>query len=418
MVVELLLSLGQAAAPTQAADSALRDALRPHRHPIGLDPSWRLTGTGGDLVLREGAAAQFVLVGEEHGVAEIPVLTAALARALAPAGYRHFAIEIGAELATRLNQLAMGPGAESRLAQFSRDHFPGVPFYALREEASLLAVTVAAMGSRPDVLWGLDYDIVGDRWAMRRLREIAPNPGARAAADAAIRLADSLVDRALARKNPGLIMMFGGSDSVFRALRDAYRPGAGSEADRHLSLMQETLAINQLWIAGRALASNERRGRLMKAQLAGYLNRAVPRDSLPRVLFKFGASHMMRGRTLTNIFDVGGTAAELAELHGGRTFHLLVVGGPGSRHAQVDPTTFLYREMPGDLSSGSLAALGPLATELLPEGWTLFDLRPLRPGADRLTQDARLTQIIFGFDAVAILAGSGPSHSLVTGRHP
>ncbi|MGE0551787.1 MAG: hypothetical protein AB7R55_00020 [Gemmatimonadales bacterium] len=406
MIHLTLLALALAQAP--ASDSALRAELRANRHPLALgEASLQLSGSGGDLLVAEGKAAQFFLVGEEHGVAEIPLLTAALVRALAPAGYGRLGIEIGWALADTVNTLVAGPGGEARLAAFSGRHRPGVPFYHLRGEARLLAVAVEAMGGGRDVLWGLDYDIIADRWWLARLRDLAPTPAARAAATRAIAMTDSLLAAALDQKNPGLIQMFGGSDSLFRALREAYRPAPGSDVDRMLAFMSETLAINRLFMTGEGYESNDRRGRLMKTELARYLA-TVPGDTLPRAIFKFGASHMMRGRTYTNIFDVGGTLSELAELRGHRSFHLLVMGGAGSDHAQIDPTTFTYRPVPTELSNQQ-HALAPMVAEALPDGWTLFDLRPLRRRLAQLTRHPRLTQVIFGFDALAILTGSRPA---------
>ena len=364
----------------------------------------------GVLLLRETSAAQFVLIGEEHGVAEVPKLVAAVVRHGAAQGYRFFGIEVGAQMARELNQMALSPDITKRVDQFTRDRPPGIPFVTLREEAELLGAAVAAMGNRPDVLWGLDYDIVADRWLLPRLRESSATPAARRALDDAIALSDTLLARALRERNPGLAMMFGGSDSVFTALRAALAPADGSEADEALALMEETLAINQLFVSRRGLESNERRGRLMKRQLARALAGSRMEGSLPRAVFKFGASHMMRGRTLTNIFDMGNTLAELAALEGRSSFHVFVLGGPGSQHAQMDPTVFQYKPAPGDLDR--IPALATVAAESPADQWTLFDVRQLRARARSLTSDPAVLQILFGFDVVVILGGSTPSTSL------
>jgi hypothetical protein len=402
--------LAQVAAAAPPPDTALRAALRAARHVVTLDAAGRLGGAGGELLLRETSAAQFVLIGEEHGVAEVPKLVAAVVRHGAAQGYRYLGIEVGAQMAGELNRMALSPDITKRVDQFTRDRPPGIPFFTLREEAELLGAAVAAMGNRPDVLWGLDYDVVADRWLLPRLRESAATPAARRALDDAIALSDTLLARALREKNPGLAMMFGGTDSVFTALRAALAPAEASEADEALALMEETLAINQLFVSRRGLESNERRGRLMKRQLARALTGARMEGALPKAVFKFGASHMMRGRTLTDIFDVGNTLAELADLEGRSSFHVFVLGGPGSQHAQMDPTVFKYKPAPGDLDR--IPALAALAAESPPGQWTLFDVRQLRARARSLTTDSAVLQILFGFDVVVILGGSTPSTSL------
>jgi hypothetical protein len=409
MPLFLALALLQAAAPP--GDSALRAALREARLPVRPTADGRLGGPGGALLAREVAAAQFLLVGEEHGVDAIPGVVAALLREAAPHGYRYFGIEVGWQVARELNRLALTPDVAAGVAAFGRAHPPGVPFFNLRQEAELLGDAVALLGGSPDVLWGLDYDIMADRWLLPRLRAAAPAPAARTAVDRAVAHADSLFARALATRNPGAVMMFGGTDSVFRALRLALTPAPGSEADHALWLMEETLAINRLWVTGRTLESNARRGRLMKRQLARALAAARPAGApLPRAAFKFGASHMMRGLSFTGIYDVGTTLAELAALEGGDSFHLWVLGGPGSRRAQVDPTVFRYGPVTGELDR--TPALAALRAEAPADGWTLFDLRPLRPRARQLLNDPALVRIVFGFDAVLVLGGSGPATPL------
>lgn len=409
-MVVLMLAVALQAQVAQGVDSALQAAIRAGRHRVTLADG-RLGGPGGELLRREVAGAQFVLVGEEHGVAEIPAVVGALVRDAAGAGYRHFGIEVGAQLAREMNRMAMGPGAVDRIAAFCREHPPGIPFYALREEAELAAAAVAAMGNRPDVLWGLDYDIIADRWLLPGLRAAVPTAEGRAAVDAVIADADQRYARAMEQKDPRLIMMFGGPDSTFPALRRAVGPAPGSEADLMLELLEETLAINRLFLTGRNYESNDRRGRFTKRQLGRALAAARAGGELPRAIFKFGASHMMRGQTFTNIFDVGGTLAELAALEGRPTFHLWVTGGPGSRRAQVDPTVFKYVPVPGDLDR--TASLAPLRAEAPAGEWTLFDLRPLRSRARELRLAPALSQVVFGFDVVLILGGSSPSTPLV-----
>lgn len=415
-----LILLSAAAAPLAAqqagADSTLRQALLAHRHLLTLEGG-RLTGPGGELLLAAGRQAQFTLIGEEHGVAEIPALTSALFRALAPHGYRHLAIETGDALAAALDSVARQPRPLEALEGFFERHWPGAPFFILRQEAQLLADAVAASPVRP-ALWGLDYDIMADRYALARLQTLASTEAERAAAGQLRALADSLLRRAMAERNPGLIMMFGGPPEPVQALRAAFAPPPGSPADRIIRELEQTLVINGHWMAGQGYLSNEARARWNKEQLGRMLREATAADgTLPRVMFKFGAYHMMRGRTGTDVYDIGSLASELADAQGGRTLHLYVVGGPGSQHAAMDPTVLQYRPAPGDL--GSAAWARPLAELADPAHWTVFDLRPLRPllAARRLGPvPEQLARTIWAFDMMIILSGSTPSTMLPVER--
>jgi hypothetical protein len=316
-------------------------------------------------------------------------------------------------MAAELNRRVLADTTGAAFLAFQRDYFPGAPFYRWREDAALLRTAVAAAGGGGGVLWGLDYDIVGDRYALRRLRDIAPNAAARAAAESAIARADSALAQALATQNPGLLMMFGGADDWYAPLRQAYAPEAGSEADRIIHLLQETREINGYWGRGQGYQSNYARAQLNKRQFMRHLREATERDGqMPRVMMKFGASHMVRGRTFTQVFDLGTLASEIADVHGGRSFGVLMLGGAGTLHAMIDPRAFTTAEAPVDMATEAWAK--PFFDAADPQRWTVFDLRPIRAGIPRLgTLPDEMLQVLYGFDAVVVLSGSGPQHDLL-----
>lgn len=316
-------------------DGPLRRALAANRYTVELVDG-RLRGPGGELLLEAGRAAQFFLLGEEHGVAETPLVAAALFRDLAAEGYGHLAIETGDGLAARLEEAARQPRPLEALARFYADHWPGAPFFTRRTEAELLVTAVRAVEGM-GVLWGLDYDIIADRHALARLRELAATGAERRSVERAIQAADSAFERAMTEGNPGHVMMFGGPAGVLDSLAGAFDPEPGSEAHGIISLLRETRAINQHWLDGETWQSNRRRAQWSKRQLGRFWFEAWDRSGEPpRVLMKFGSNHMMKGRTPTGVFDIGTVAASIADALGRPSFHLLVVGGPGTLRAQLD----------------------------------------------------------------------------------
>lgn len=404
--------LAVAALATGARDAHAQDSLtamlRRNAHPMQAAADGTLSGPGAELLLEAGRDAQFFLIGEEHGVAEIPLVAAGLFRELVPHGYRHLAIETGDAMAAELNRRILADSTGAAFLAFQRDYFPGAPFYRWREDATLLRTAVRDAGGGDDVLWGLDYDIVGDRYALRRLRDLAPTPAARAQAERVIAIADSALAQALATQNPGLLMMFGGRDDVYAPLLQAYAPQPGSEADRIIRLLRETREINAYWGNNQGWMSNHVRAQLNKRQFMRYLREATARDGrMPRVMMKFGSSHMVRGRSFTNVFDLGTLASEIADVHGGRSFGVLMLGGAGTTHAVIDPRAFTTVPAPVETDGW----VKPFYDAADPLRWTVFDLRPLRPRIPRLgTLPDDLLKVLYGFDAVVILSGSGPQH--------
>lgn len=415
-----LLLLAGTGALGQEAEDPLAAALRDHAYTFELRDG-RLEGEGGELLLREGRGARFFLIGEEHGVAEIPAITSALFRALAPAGYRHLAIEVGDGLAERLEAAVQGPDPLAGLVAFYSDHWPGAPFYVLRTEAELLADAVAAVresgGGPPGtvpILWGLDYDIMADRHALGRLAELATTPAQTRAVERTQARADSALDRALVEGNPGHFAMFGAPPEWFSELRSAFDAAPGTEADRILDQLESTLAINRLFVSGQGWRSNQRRAGWNKRQLGRFWDRAVRGgDEAPRVMFKFGATHVMRGRTFTEVYDLGSVASSLADVRGETSFHVMMIGGPGTRHAVMDPTVLEYVPAPVGIAGADWAAA--FVAQADPESWTLYDLRPLRPlaAAGRLGSLAEgAEKVIHGYDALVVLSGSTPNEAL------
>jgi hypothetical protein len=104
----LLPAVAQAASPPSPSSSPSREELISKAAAGGrmrLDyQRGRFSGPAWDWLLAQGRAAQFFLLGEEHGIAENPKLAAQLFAALVPSGYSKVAIEISAPMAGELDR--------------------------------------------------------------------------------------------------------------------------------------------------------------------------------------------------------------------------------------------------------------------------------------------------------------------------
>lgn len=370
------------------------------------------SGPGWERLVEEGKQSRFFLVGEEHGVAEIPAVVRELFRTLRPAGYQHLAIEISPPMATVLDDVAKGADGLQKLSRFFQENPPGVAFFTLKEEAELLVAARAAVQGKEPVLWGLDYEISADRHLLDGVRKRAPEGPAKAAAEKLYQQSAAAWKTVSETKNPAAFFSFANSPDVLKELRQAW-PNPDPESARALDVIEETLAINQMFVTGRNWESNDRRARLNRDNFLRHWNTVRGQGTPPRVMFKFGASHMIRGRNVTEVFDIGNLASEMAAAEGSQAFHLLVVGGAGTQHAVFNPMELRYVPAPVDLAEEE--GLQPIVAQALPEGFTLIDLRALRPllsVARTKTADPELMRIVHGFDAILILTGSGPSQGL------
>ena len=400
-----------------AQDTALTRLLVANRHGLRI-AGGRLDGPGGRLLVKEGKGARFFLVGEEHGVAETPAVVQALLGELRPAGYNTFAIEVSPLQGQRLDSLTRRPRMLANLDTLLSSWLTTIPFYTLAEERALLTSAMESQGRLPPMrIWGLDYDISADRLFLRELERLAPLSG-RAAVVRARELADSGFATLSTKQNPSQLFAWSAPDSVFTALRAALGPRPSPRARAIVDVFERTARINRLFLSGRVYESNLMRSAFLRENFSNALAVTERRGERPRVLFKFGGSHMMRGWNYTHTLDIGTAATIVAESRGERSFNVLILGGAASKTARMNIVKLQYEP------TGSAEALAPNVAWLLPavpdSGWSLFDMRPvrteyLRRRAQQLTpiQD----RFLHAYDAIVVLTGSTPGTPLpITAR--
>ena len=375
------LALAASAAPARPApvDSTTAAALlRANALPLRLAGD-SLTGAGAARLVAEAAASRFTLIGEDHGIAEMPRLCAALFRRLHPLGYRHAAIEIGPLTARIVSRLALAPDPAVAFAAFDAAHPWAWPFVNWREEAAWVTTVVRTAHGSPDALWGLDQEFLeSPRIHLERLRALARTPGAQALVDSCLAAARAGYEASTARQDLQRIWLLAANDTTFDRLARAFPAGEGR---RIVDGLRRSSAIYRRYFGGDVYGNNLDRSRLLKRHLGGYLQAAAAAgERAPRALFKFGATHGMRGRTLVDTYDIGSTLHELAELEGGTAFNVCVQVERGTQNAYRP-----YGAAPADTAAAIdasryelwSAAIGQAVDDSAGD-WQLVDLRPLR----------------------------------------
>ncbi|WP_395644908.1 hypothetical protein [Terricaulis sp.] len=394
----------QQAPPPPLADRITARASE-HRHRLAYDGE-RFSGPAWDLLVSEGRASRHFCIGEEHGIAENPKLAARLFAALAPSGYNHACVEISPPMAAELDRAARG-GVEGLRTLFA-DPGANVAFFGMREEAEWLASVRSTVRGRSQAIWGLDYEVGGDRRIIARLKAKRKPAGAAAAMQVLEDASAASWAQYAQTHNPQFIFSFSGDPALAAAVRAAW-PNADAEASLMLETLEETLAINRLWTSGQGWASNQRRAQFNRRNV----RRLLHAEPDAKVMFKFGSSHMVRGLSHTQVLDIGTAVSEMAEDRGEKTFHVFVLPGAGRQVAQFNPAEWRYNPS----SAGTYEDIGmtPLLSAAYPDAFTLIDLRPIRPlvfGARHKALDADLVRVVHGFDALLVLSGSTPSSNL------
>lgn len=392
--------------PTSAPESITQRIIKraqENLHPIAFDGKG-FSGAGWDMLVSEGRSSEFFLLGEEHGIAEIPVLTGELFEALRPAGYDKLAIEISAPIADELDDAAKN--GTHGLRNYFAKYPPGPAFYFWRSEAELLAKARGLVPNDEQAIWGLDYEVIGDRQLIERLRARAPS-SAKAALAALDKASLDGWARWKAEKNPEFLPTFSLKPELIHAITAAWK-SPDRQSAVILDVLAETLEINLLQQTT-GWGSNKRRADFNRKSLIRLLSRSKA-SRPPKILFKFGSTHTMRGVTWTGVFDIGSLAAEVASLRGGKSFHLLVGGGEKSTHGVLDATDMSVKTQPVDMI-GEEFGMAFLLDVMPKTGLGLLDLRPLRrlaSSAERLKElnNPEAVRVIHAYDMMLVWNGS------------
>ncbi len=371
----LLLLIG---ASTFAQDSLLTEKLKLHTHTFNFE-NGQLTGEGFEFFKKEASESPFFLIGEDHGIAEIPLFTAALFRAFKPLGFRYFATETGPYTADLLQQMAAQSDWKTRFEKHFETYPWSIPFYGLWEECEILQAVVGGQKTDDLLLWGLDQEFAASpRMLLKKLHKEAKTEASKAVAKEYYEMAERTFKESFESKNPAKAFMAVVQPNDFAKLKLSFE-GQPLALDL-IREMEESIHIYQLWFTGGGYESNCLRAEMMKRHFTNYYDVAKSDGQVPKIMFKFGANHIYRGSNGLNVFDIGNFVSELASREGTHSFHLYAVGRKGTKNAytpfsqsdadkaaEYDATRYLDRI---DFSS---------ALEAVPENeWAVVDLRPIR----------------------------------------
>jgi hypothetical protein len=397
---------------TGAQDTAFVRVLKAHSAPFSVEQG-RMRGAGGDSLAQVARQHQFILVGEDHGIREVPEFVTALWNAARPAGYSHLAVEIGPVTGTRLESMLRTPDPMTAVDQFlGRYTAFTLPFFFWKEESQMLVDAMKSMPGKRDVIWGIDQEfMIAPTYLLERLAQIGTTPSARALASQ-LAEASARGDKAMITQgNPGATWMVTTTDADMARLRAAFNAAPGSEAARIIDELSVSRDIYGKYNKGLGYESNQQRANLMRQHfLTAYRAAQARGERLPRAIVKLGANHVFRGPSITNSYEMGSFLPELAQMNGTESFGILLVVAKGTWNA--------YRPF-GSKEEDKTKAYDPLTTDeytvfdlksvLDATGdstWTYVDLRPVRAaaGTRKFRQlDPRARRLLNSFDAVVVV---------------
>lgn len=369
----------------------------------------KLTGPGADLLRTELTQAQFILWGEDHGMADSPILLRALAREARPLGFRYHVTETG-PISVRLVDEALAHRGLPALHALVHQNPLALPFLSLKEDAELASDFTGVDSKGTPFLWGVDQEFIGSPSIhLQRLVVLAPNESARAAAH---KLLEEEID-AVARGAQDKFFLSRFHDVDFDALAAQFNDKA--EAQTIIAELRESASVYQAWMSGHNYENNARRARLLAKNFLGVYKTAA--DSEPKVIFKMGVEHVALGTTNNNTVDLGSLATSIARLNGKSALRIAFIPAGGKNLAFApkpgNPTSVENYESPEAKELFAAIAFDPAT--LPKNGWSVIPLEPVRQaldtkGIDALKPFARF--IVLGFDYLVTTPDAKPATSL------
>jgi hypothetical protein len=392
---------------TRAQNAEFADVLKKNRGVISVQDG-KLGGPSAEVLRTALAEAQFVALGEDHGIRQIPEFAAALCAELRPHGFHYMGLEIGTYVAPDLEKMARSADGRKQLAEFEKKYPETIAFYNWQEEFRMLEECESAASPGHMTIWGLDQELMGATGFLAD-RILATNPGPEAKAAVETLLEETSEAQAAAAKsgNPGDLFMMKAKQEELDHLRDLLKKQGKPEAQKLFDAFLVSREIYQKNMTGDYYQSNRQRALVMKKNFSEpFAASSQSNGVLPKVFFKFGAYHMFRGINPLHSSELGNLISEAAEANQFKSVHILIAGVKGQQLHFVGigkPAEAAPLDLAGDKDSPFLF-FKPLFDALVENSWTLYDLRALRDGFSKYGKiDPELERVIFGYDFVVFI---------------
>jgi hypothetical protein len=415
--VVILMTVGLRSGPPLSAQPAPQS--RPAERFLAklLENRYALSARGGQLseagaqILRSAIAqSRFVLLGEEHGIAQTPELMAAVCKAAGPQPFHTMAVEEGPLVAAELEGWARRPDGLAQLTAFEKTFPYSINVYKAREEFDMLQQCTRA-GESEFHIWGLNQEGLNAGGVILS-RVLATHLGsqAHAAMQRLLRKNDEGYRKALQSDSIFDFFMIAADDKELADGAALLQSDGSPDARTLFASLVESHQINRAPPA--AYPNARRRERLMKTLFAANYARAERAAAgPPKVLLKFGAFHVYRGLNPVHGSGIGNYVAEFAEAHGVQSLHIYLMPVKGSQPIWPRVSQPAQLRSFNHVDEARYRYLQPVFANLLTSEWTMFDLRPLRqeaaaPGG---AIEAELATLVFGYDMLIVVPEGTPS---------
>lgn len=401
--------------PTRSPSQTLSDALVAARYSLNINSSG-FSGTGAQVLTQALDGAQFVAIGEDHLTREVPRFAAAVCDEMAPRGLGAMALETSPAAAQFVESTFGASDRVARMADLERMFPDSIAFLSDRQENDLAEHCAEAAKGNGFHLWGLDQEFLGSAgWILQRMLETDPGPQAMAAIHTMQKDQQEKTAQAAHTGDFSKLYLLSSTDAQIAAAQAAiFSDGRPLTRQLFAQLAGSHSLYQEHAVDFRS--SNARRATLLKQNfLKEYRADKAAHDAPPRILVKFGDTHLYRGLNELHEANLGNFLSELAAVTGSRSLHIMVLGVAGE-HAAYSRYGQPFQHSPFVLDEDDdykwLAPAVAARKEVGADGpWTLYDLRQLRFG--RVAHlDPSWERVVYGYDLLILIPKITPAELL------
>lgn len=352
-----------------------------------------LEGPGAEWLRAHVARARYVVLGEEHGIAELETVTGALWPLLQSTGFTHLAIEQGRLTGQAADEWVRG-GSGLALERYRSAMPPGVPSLSRQHMAMLSSLRSRSLDGRtpaPTIV-GFDQERRPLPW-LEDVLSLTRDEETR-------RLASVLLSDARTRAQAGELLLDGMTAELVQLLDRCRR-----HCDQPAVTILDVLGRSAVVYDSKGHSGNVLREQLMREEtsLVRRSGGIVGQDDAPRIVFRTGNLHAGRGFNALHVLAFGTFLAEDAAHDGRDSLHVLTLCVSGRRAGLGSEAG---RVVPCDTPEG----LGRLVASVGNSPLALLDLEPLRAAyvSGALAASEGEAAVLLGFDAVLVVREATP----------
>lgn len=339
----------------------------------------QFSGKTWDQLVERAKKANYVLVGEDHFISEVPLFTQALIQNV---NIDNYVCEIDQWMLDILKD-KIASLTSPQFEKWITDNSNGFSFFQKKNEFELLRYLL----SQKINLIGIEQvGLMSTTIIFQYLSETGSQKN-RQYYKVMRDSSEAINER-----------FFADFSKPFFLVTDFFRE-MNKKLDRTTMKMDEAKLVDALIQSADIYSSQSHRNRIKLMQsnlLSNYPNQLKGKKNL----FKFGANHTIKGESYIPVYDIGTTAHVMAQGENQDSYHILILPKAGNQAG------FLGGSNPIDLNDELYASLKPLFQNASDQAWTSIDLENIRNVARRqkyTINNPTLEKTIKGYDVLVVI---------------